>query len=139
MMPYTFSYFAEQSNSAVKANLPFVSVTLTYLEQAVQVSALVDSGSTVNVLPYDVGLQLGLVWETQNFPLEVAGVLRGSLAYGVLLTGEIKPFPAMKLAFAWTKKTSTEIRIILGQVNFFQEFKVSFDGKSQTFELAQNK
>jgi hypothetical protein len=88
---------------------------------------------------FDVGLQLGLVWEAQDFPLEVAGVLRGAPAYGVLLTGEIKPFPAIRLAFAWTKKSSKEIRVILGQANFFQEFKVSFDGKDQTFELAPNK
>ena len=134
--PQRFSYSTAQTG--VKGGLPFVRMTLLHRDQRTQVSALVDSGATVNVLPYDVGVQLGLVWEEQGFPLDVVGVLRGCPAFGVLLSAEIGAFPPVRLAFAWTGKTSEEIPVILGQVNFFQEFRVSFDGKAQVFELARN-
>jgi hypothetical protein len=134
-----FSYSHGEAVQDVNGGLPFVPITLTYRDQTVQVSALVDSGSTVNVLPYDVGVQLGLIWEEQDFSLDVVGVLRGAPAYGILLIGEIEPFSPVRLAFVWTRKTSEEVRVILGQVNFFQEFKVSFDGKVQTFDLLPNR
>ena len=134
--PQRFPYSARDTGG--KGSLPFVRITLLRGDQRTEVSALVDSGATVNVLPYDVGLDLGLAWEEQDFPLDVVGVLRGSPAYGVLLSGEIGAFPSVRLAFAWTRKASEEVPVILGQVNFFQEFRVSFDGRAQTFELARN-
>ena len=115
--------------------LPFVSVTLIYRSNSVPVQALVDSGSTVSVLPYDIGLQLGLVWEEQHVPAPLVGVLKDAPAWGVLLSGEISPFPPVTLAFAWTRKSSDEALVILGQTNFFQTFKTAFDGKSGTFEI----
>lgn len=40
--------------------LPFVTIILTFHERSISRTALVDSGSTVNVLPYEDGLELGL-------------------------------------------------------------------------------
>ena len=88
--PQRFPYSAADTGG--KGGLPFVPVTLLHGDQRTQVPALVDSGATVNVLPYDVGLHLGLAWEEQDFALDVVGVLRGSPAYGVLLSGEIGAF-----------------------------------------------
>lgn len=115
--------------------LPFVPITLTYKANSVSVQALVDSGSTVSVLPYDIGLQLGLVWEDQRIPAPLVGALKDAPAWGVLLSGEVPPFPSVTLAFAWTQKSSDEALVILGQTNFFQTFKTAFDGKSGTFDI----
>jgi hypothetical protein len=46
--------------------LPYVLITLRHAQNTASVSALVDSGSAVNVLPYDVGRQLGADWERQT-------------------------------------------------------------------------
>ena len=43
--------------------LPFVDITLTHEDYVISRSTLVDSGSTINVLPYEDGLDLGLSWE----------------------------------------------------------------------------
>jgi hypothetical protein len=43
--------------------LPKIPITLSHAEFSVSASALLDTGSTVNLLPYDVGLQWGLIWE----------------------------------------------------------------------------
>jgi len=134
--PQRFLYPAADAGG--KGGMPFVRIALVHGDERAEVSALVDSGATLNVLPYDVGLVLGPVWEEQDFALDLVGVLRGSPAYGVLLSGQIGELPPVRLAFAWSRKTSEEMPVILGQVNFFQEFRASFDGRAQTFELARN-
>lgn len=99
------------------------------------VSSLVDSGASLNILPFDVGIELGLVWEQQKFPIDLGGVLKDAQAYGVLLKAQIADLEPTQLAFAWTNKPSSEIRTLLGQVNFFQEYDVHFYGNQQFFEI----
>lgn len=136
-----FAYSRLPAYPGLEPGLPFVPLLLTHPHHAGSgksclVQALVDSGASVNVLPYDVGIQLGLVWETQTFSLPVAHWLRGAQAFGVLLTGQIDPFLPVKLAFAWTQKTSADIPVILGETNFFQVFDVCLSGAQQVFEIA---
>ena len=89
----------------------------------------------MNILPFDVGLTLGFSWEKQTFPLDVAGTLKGTQAFAVLVKAEIVPFPAVDLAFAWVNRPSSDIPVLLGHVNFFQEFNVYFYGHRQTFDI----
>lgn len=114
--------------------LPFVPVILSSMSRSVQLYALADSGSTVNVLPYNIGIELGLDWESQKFSLpRLKGILRDSPAFGVLLKGQIEPFHPVRLAFAWTQ--SNDIPVILGQTNFFSEFDVYFFGSQKVFNI----
>ena len=48
------------------SHLPYMPIALQLQERSVSVSALLDTGSAVNVLPYDAGLQLGAVWDRQQ-------------------------------------------------------------------------
>lgn len=121
------------------AGMPFVSLTLSYQDRSIEVSALVDSGASVSVLPYDVGLELGLNWEAQKVPAPLWVNVKDAQAWGVVVTGRINPFPQFPLVFAWTRKTSQEVPILLGQTNFFQTFKVLFDGQAGTFTLTRLK
>ena len=86
--------------------------------------ALLDTGASVNVLPYEIGLQLGAVWEEQTVPIALSGNLGDSEARGVVLSGEIANFTPILLAFAWTQ--SNDAPVILGHLNFFAEFNVCF-------------
>ncbi|MEL6320047.1 MAG: retroviral-like aspartic protease, partial [Cyanobacteria bacterium J06626_14] len=43
--------------------LPQLNLSLTYQGVSTEVLALLDTGASVNVLPYRVGIQLGAVWE----------------------------------------------------------------------------
>jgi len=43
------------------STLPYLPLTLTYQKQSLNVSGLLDTGSSVNVLPYEMGLMLGAV------------------------------------------------------------------------------
>ena len=42
--------------------MPFIDIQLTHNSRQSSVSALVDSGSALNILPFDVGLELGFNW-----------------------------------------------------------------------------
>lgn len=95
--------------------------------------ALVDSGSTVNVLPYSIGLSLGAVWENQPIQMQLTGSLSRFEARGLFVYVTIPSVTQdlfMRQLFAWTKAEIA--RPILGQTNFFDEFDVCFF-KSETF------
>ena len=115
--------------------LPFVDIVLTHHERSISRTALVDSGSTVNVLPYEDGLELGLSWEEQGVLLRDEGFLHGAPVYGVLLTIQLESYSPVTQAFAWTQKSRDEVRLILGQTNFFEYFEITFRGREKTFEI----
>jgi hypothetical protein len=53
-------------------SLPRLPFRLRADSQALNVMGLVDSGTTVNMLPYDVGLQLGVVWDDRRTNIRLA-------------------------------------------------------------------
>ncbi len=110
---------------------------LSSLGQSVEVSGLVDSGSMVNVLPYQVGLELGAVWERQTTSVQLTGNLAQHEARALLITATIGEFSPAQLVFAWTQ--ASEAPLLLGQVNFFMEFDVCFYRFQRFFELRPRK
>lgn len=131
-----FRYAARQVLPGIQMGLPFMPITLANASRSISVDALLDSGSTVSVLPYDLGLELRLVWEEQTVPTPLTGSLKHAPAWGVKISGQVTPLPFVPLLFAWTQVTSDRIPVILGQVNFFQAFDVVFSGCRQLFEIA---
>ena len=115
---------------------PLATITLSRNEREVTVSALVDSGATISLLPYGIGCQLGLVWEEQTIPIQLGGPLRGIPAKAVLLSGSITGLPETSFVMAWVAETEQPIPPILGQVNFFQQFKVTFEGYANAFDIS---
>lgn len=116
--------------------MPLVDLRLSHGNASLGTPALVDSGSALNVLPFDIGSELGLDWETQTVALRMGGALAGTEAYAVLIHVELAPFSAVDLAFAWVARPQSEVRLLLGQVNFFQLYDVHFYGHNQFFEIA---
>lgn len=128
--------FSYTPHSQFPVGVPLVSIQLSHDTTTITVPAVVDSGAALNILPYDIGLSLNLDWGNQTHPLDLGGILIGTQAYAVLLQAKIELFPPLKFAFAWINKPSTEVRVLLGQVNFFQEFDVHFYGHQKAFEIA---
>lgn len=115
--------------------LPIVEISLYHAEHEITIAAAVDCGSMVSVLPYDLGLQLGFIWEEQIKPLTLAGIYKDVPAYGVLVRGKIPGLPAKALTFAWIAKPSPEARPLLGYMNFFQQFRVVLEAYENRFEI----
>ncbi len=116
-------------------SLPMVDVTLRHTNRKVTLSALVDSGAMMSTLPHDIGVQLGLVWEEQHIDIAQAGQLQGVPAKGIALSATVGDFPKVRLAFALIRKASFEVRPILGQMNFFREFTITFEGYNNSFDI----
>lgn len=124
----------ERTNSmGLSSTMPYLPITLTYRGQAIESMALLDTGASVNVLPYEIGLQLGAVWEDQAVPIQLSGNLAQMEARGLVLSATVAKFPSVLLAFAWTQ--SSEAPLILGHMNFFAEFDVCFYRADLAFEL----
>lgn len=68
-----FDYVEADPALGSASALPYVPITLQYGDREIKVSGLVDSGATLNVLPYDLGLQLGAAWERHTVPVRLAG------------------------------------------------------------------
>jgi hypothetical protein len=113
--------------------LPRLPFRLRQNDRVMDVVGLVDSGATVNVLPYEVGLQLGGVWDGGKATLRLAGTLGSQPAMPFFALAEIGDFAPVRLAFAWV--SSGNVPLILGQTNFFMEFEVCFYRSTLEFEV----
>ncbi|MGF1677283.1 MAG: hypothetical protein ACFCUV_26885 [Rivularia sp. (in: cyanobacteria)] len=126
--------FTERSDSFGKVStMPYLPLTLRNGNKSLEVMALLDTGASVNVLPYKIGLQLGYVWEEQTVQIALSGNLGDSEARGLVLPGKIANFTPILLAFAWTQ--SNNAPVILGHLNFFAEFNVCFYRHELIFEV----
>ena len=114
-------------------SLPRVPLVLRSGVQAVDVVGLVDSGATVNVLPYEAGTQLGAVWDDTKANIRLAGALGSEPAIPLFAMAQIGDLPLVRLAFAWVKRS--DFPLILGQTNFFMEFDVCFYRSRLDFEV----
>ena len=115
------------------ARLPYLPLDLTLGAKSITVEGLVDSGSTINVLPFDLGVQLGAVWEQQAIPVQLTGNLAREEARALVVSARVGGFAPVKVAFAWTRLNS--VPVILGQVNFFLEFDVCLFRSRGVFEV----
>lgn len=128
-----YSYSTLYPNQTQLDSLPRLPLTLFANDKSVEVKGLVDSGATINVLPYSVGLALGAVWDNQKAVIRLAGNMANSLAQPILVKAKVSDFEIVNLAFAWVSHDNAPV--ILGQTNFFNEFDVCFFRKTFEFEV----
>jgi hypothetical protein len=114
-------------------SLPRLPLVLRLGSQSIEVVGLVDSASTINVLPHSVGLRLGASWDEKQANIRLAGTLGNLNAMPLFVTAQVGQFAPVRLAFAWVK--SNEVPLILGQTNFFMEFDVCFYRSQLEFEV----
>ncbi|MFO0964105.1 MAG: hypothetical protein U0793_00775 [Gemmataceae bacterium] len=95
--------------------------------------ALVDSGASISVLPYSLGVQLGFDWNSQKAPITLGGTLAQVDARGIVVEAVIGQLAPVRLALAWAN--SDQAPFLLGQFNFFQAFDVCFFRSRGIFEI----
>jgi hypothetical protein len=114
--------------------MPFLPLYLGYNDRQIKVHGMLDTGASVNVLPFSVGLDLGAVWENQTVSLQLGGNLAATEARGLLLDVLIEGCPPTTLAFAWSR--NDDVPVLLGQTNFFAEFDVLFSRSALFFDVS---
>ncbi|MEA5596918.1 hypothetical protein [Rivularia sp. UHCC 0363] len=128
-----FKYSTNSPTQNEFDSLPRIPLTLSRDERSVEATGLVDSGATVNVLPYEIGLQLGAIWDSKKAIIQLAGNLTNQAAIPLSATAQIGNFSSTELVFAWV--SSPNAPLILGQTNFFIEFDVCFYRSKLEFEI----
>jgi hypothetical protein len=61
-----FSYKIIDSSLGLVDRMPYLPIMLSLNSQSLNAEGLLDTGASVNVLPYELGLQLGLIWENET-------------------------------------------------------------------------
>jgi len=128
-----FSFTEIDKSLGAASSLPYLPLTLSYRGTSLTMSGLLDTGATVNVLPYDVGRQLGAVWDQQTTPVHLTGNLARFEARVLIVSATVGDFAPVRIAFAWTR--ADDVPLILGHVNFFLEFDVCFFRSQKIFEV----
>ncbi|PAX55234.1 hypothetical protein [Brunnivagina elsteri] len=128
-----FQFTQRTDNLGRSSTMPYLPLTLTSGSYSVEVMALLDTGASVNVLPYEIGMQLGAIWENQTVSIPLSGNLAHHEAKGLIVSGTVASFSPVLLAFAWTQ--AQDVPVILGHMNFFAEFNVCFYRHELAFEV----
>ncbi len=90
---HRFSFTEKTDGSGRSSILPYLPLTLTNGKRSIEVMALLlDTGASVNVLPYEIGLQMGAVWENQTVQIPLSGNLAHIKSRGLVLTGKLHIF-----------------------------------------------
>lgn len=129
----TYPFALLNPSAGVLGLMPLLPITLALQQQSVAVLGLLDTAAAVNVLPYDIGLQLGAVWEQQTTAVRLTGNLAAVEARGLVVWGMVGRFSPVRLVFAWAQANT--VPVILGQANFFLEFDAYFSRSSGIFEV----
>jgi hypothetical protein len=79
---------------------PYLPLTLIYQQNSLEASGLLDTGASVNVLPYLLGVDLGYEWERQTAVLNLTGNLAQYEARVVLAQAIVGQFEPVQLVFA---------------------------------------
>jgi hypothetical protein len=131
--PQRFPYKIIDSSLGMVDRMPYLPLTLSLDGQSLNTEGLLDTGASVNVLPYELGAQLGLIWENETLSVVLAGNLARFEARAVVVDAQVSSFSRVNLAFSWTQ--ATDVPLILGQANFFFEFEVCFFRARSEFEI----
>ena len=124
------------SANATSQPMPRLNMVLSHGSRSITVDGLVDTGSAINVLPYDYGLALGIEWESQRITLTLTGALADYEARAIFVSAtnpQLTGSSPVQLAVAWTQRKDAPV--IFGQANFLMEFNACFYRSQNYFEV----
>jgi hypothetical protein len=128
-----FPFISATSQKGEGSLMPFLPILLRHQGHEVSTYGLLDTGASVNVMPFSMGLRLGCIWEQQTIPLKLSGNLALVEARAVFVDAMVEGCTPVSLAFAWTR--ADNVPVLLGQTNFFMEFDVLFARSARFFEV----
>lgn len=89
----SFPYIDRNPASGGVDLMPDLPILLRHQGQSATAVGLVDSGASINVLPYSLGVQLGFDWKAQKAGISLAGMLAGVAARGIVVEAIVGQLP----------------------------------------------
>src|SRR5207244_2104605 len=91
-----FPFLTGDSELGQASLLPQLPLTLIHQNQSTATIALLDTGATVNVLPYQVGIELGATWQPKLATIKLSGNLAGYEASPLIVSAVIGQFAPVR-------------------------------------------
>lgn len=124
---------ADNSPASLMPRLP---IALSLNNRTTEISGLLDTGSAINVMSYQIGIELGAKRDEQTIAVPLTGSLGQFEARALVVFAahpQITGNQPVQLVFAWTQAQNAPL--ILGQMNFFLEFDVCFYRSRNNFDV----
>lgn len=127
-----------QFDARARDYLPLMRVSMrSTTDTMLEGNALLDSGSPFNLLPNVFGRQLGLDWNAAEPYVTLGGGLAGCATRLVTIPVTVAEWEPVELDFAWAENDAA--RFILGQTDFFQNFRICFYRAELAFDIRPEK
>lgn len=115
---------------------PSVQIEIRKGDKSILQMAIVDSGSDITLMDFEIAqfleIDLGKCKE-----VNLGGITGKSAGYASEITIVVEKFKKeVTIPVIFTKELNTGI--LLGQIGFFDTYKVAFDRKNKTFFLEEN-
>lgn len=108
---------------------PMADIMLEANRQRVEVSMCVDSGADITMIPFRFGKALGLKQRPSDKILEIKGVSGSGVPYVIKRVNLILNKRKLSVRIAWA--LMEEVPLLLGRMDVFNRFKITFDEKQE--------
>ena len=124
-----FHYRKESSIISGTVLRPVADVVLEYKNQTVEVIMYIDSGADITMIPLETGKAIGLKQKPEDEILEIKGVSGSGVPYILKKATIILNGKKLKIRLAWA--LIEEVPLLLGRMDIFPKFKITFDEKKE--------
>lgn len=124
-----FHYRKESSIISGTILRPIAEVTLEYEGQTVEIVMYIDSGADITMISLEIGKALGLKQNPDDEILEIKGVSGSGVPYILKNADIILNGKKFRIRLAWA--LIEEVPLLLGRLDIFPKFKITFDEKQE--------
>jgi hypothetical protein len=129
-MRVEFPFAEEKANIVPTILRPLAKVKLIYKNMSVTVEMYVDSGADITLVPYSVGIALGFSLKPEDEIRRIGGVGGGKISVVVRQVKMEVGGRELNVRVGWCM--SEDVPLILGRLDIFDKFNVSFEGGKKT-------
>jgi hypothetical protein len=124
-------YHYRKESSVISGTVlrPVAEVILEYNDQIVEAAMYIDSGADITMVSLQVGKALGIKQEPNDEILEIKGVSGSGVPYILKKANLILNGKKLKIRLAWA--LIEEVPLLLGRLDIFPRFKITFDEKQE--------
>ncbi len=124
-----FHYRKESSIISGMILRPVADIILEYKNRRVEAVMYIDSGADITMIPLEVGKALGLKQNPKDEILEIKGVSGSGVPYILKKANIILNGKKLNIRLAWA--LIEEVPLLLGRLDIFPKFKITFDEKQE--------
>ncbi len=135
----THSYSAQSplANGLFSDLMPYIEVEFSYDQSFFRLLGLMDSGASVSMIDMELAKELGINLNTCE-KVKVGGVGGEKTGYKTEVLARIEK-PETQFLTEVVIVEDLPFSVLLGQNNFFKQFRIKFEGKNNIFALQKMK